>query len=148
MFAQIYSGSAPRFGHTCHAVGNRQMITVGGLHDINATDCCDWEYKSVAIYDLTESESVGWGSVADKAPYGVNSQVSAVIGGGPNGNATKLLQYGNWSNTLVASLFTGATNQTSPVPISRSAPTPALSAPSSTKSNRKGVIAGGVAGGI
>jgi len=150
VFAQIYNGTAPRFGHTCHAVGNRQMITVGGLDNINATDYCDWEYKSVAIYDLTEGESVGWGSVfsADKAPYQVNAQISAVIGGGPNGNATKLLPYGGWSNTLVASLFTGTTNQTAPVPISGSATTPALSAPSSTKSTRKGAIAGGVVGGI
>jgi hypothetical protein len=126
------------------------MITVGGLDNINATDYCDWEYKSVAIYDLTEGESVGWGSVfsADKAPYQVNAQISAVIGGGPNGNATKLFPYGGWSNTLVASLFTGTTNQTAPVPISGSTTTPALSTPSRTKSTRKGAIAGGVVGGI
>jgi hypothetical protein len=126
------------------------MITVGGLDNVNATDYCDWEYKSVAIYDLTEGESVGWGSVfsADKAPYQVNAQISAVIGGGPNGSATKLLPYGGWSNTLVASLFTGTTNQTAPVPISGYATVLASSGPPNTKSTRKATIGGGVAGGI
>jgi hypothetical protein len=126
------------------------MITVGGLDNINVTDYCDWEYKSVAIYDLTEGESVGWGSVfsADKAPYQVNAQVSAVIGGGPNGGATKLLPDGGWSSTLVASLLTGTTNQTAPVPISGSATILASSTSPNNKSTRKAAIVGGVVGGI
>src|SRR5277367_2012372 len=104
------------------------MITIGGLDNVNATDYCDWEYMSVGIYDLTEGESVGWGSVfsADKPPYQVNAQIFAVIGGGPNGNATKLLPDGGWSSTLVASLFTGTDNQTAPVPISGSSTKPPL----------------------
>jgi hypothetical protein len=118
------------------------MVTVGGLDSINTTDYCDWEFKSVAIYDLTEGELAGWGSVfmADKPPYQVNAQISAVIGGGLDGNATKLLPDGGWSSTLVANLFTGTNNQTAPFVLPDSSSlSPA--APSSNRT-RKAVIAG------
>jgi hypothetical protein len=128
------------------------MITIGGLDNVNATDYCDWEYMSVGIYDLTEGESVGWGSVfsADKPPYQVNARIFAVIGGGPNGNATKLLPDGGWSSTLVASLFTGTDNQTAPVPISGSSTKPPLPSTVSATSNHTNiaVISGGIVGGI
>jgi len=49
-------GESPRWGHTCHAVGNRQMITTGGsLNKTLESEGCDWEYRGVAIYDLTTS---------------------------------------------------------------------------------------------
>jgi len=153
-WVQIYTGTSPRFGHSCHAVGNRQMITIGGLDNVNATDYCDWEFMSVAIYDLTEGSSVGWGSIfsTDKAPYQVTAQISAAIGGGPNGNATKLLPDGGWSSTLVANLFTGTSNQTAPVGISSSSTVPksAASSTAPAKSTHAEVaeIAGGVVGGV
>ncbi|KUJ15865.1 uncharacterized protein LY89DRAFT_586981, partial [Mollisia scopiformis] len=115
----IYNGTSPRFGHTCHAVGNRQMITIGSVDNVNAADYCDWEFKSVAIYDMTDGGGSrnGWGSVFSPydAPYQVNDVISAAIGGNLNGNATKLLPNGGWSSTLIAHLFTGTDNQTAPV---------------------------------
>ena len=87
-WTQVYSGDSPRFAHTCHLVGNRTLLTVGGVSSIeqksgqsgkNASPC-DWESKGVAVMDLTE---ITWGSVYDAhAPaYGVPVKVVATIGG-------------------------------------------------------------------
>ena len=57
-------GSSPRWGHTCHIVGQRQMITVGG--SLNKTyDGCDWEQRGVAIYDLSAAL---WGASSSPLP--------------------------------------------------------------------------------
>ena len=107
---QVFGGNSPRFGHSCHFVGNRQMVTVGGIRNgTNATWQCDWEYRGVAMFDLT---ALGWGSVYDsgKPPYQVASKISAVVGGGLDGGATKLFPDGGWTSTLVAQLFTGSTS--------------------------------------
>lgn len=79
-WTKIYSGESPRFGHTCHLVGNRQLLTVGGSLSSYVTRECDWETKGVAILDLTTKI---WGSVynADAAPYQVTSDLLPVIGG-------------------------------------------------------------------
>ena len=87
-WTKIFSGISPRFGHTCHLVGNRTLLTVGGVSsikqksgqaDTNAGPC-DWESKGLAVMDLTD---ITWGSVYDAhAPaYGVPAQVIATIGG-------------------------------------------------------------------
>ncbi|CAJ2514047.1 Uu.00g021660.m01.CDS01 [Anthostomella pinea] len=113
-WTKVYEGTLPRFAHTCHLVGNRQMITVGGINSTNLTGSgCDWEWMGVAILDLSTME---WGSIFDsnKTPYQVYEGISAVIGGGPDGGATKLLPDGGWTSTLVANLFTGTTNNTAP----------------------------------
>ena len=122
------------------------MITIGGLDNIKATDYCDWEYMSVGVYDMTEGTVNGWGSVfsADKAPYQVNDQVVAAIGGGPDGNATKLLPDGGWSTTLVANLFTGTNNQTQPVNIGSTTPAPSAK----SKNIKTAAIIGGTIGGV
>jgi hypothetical protein len=77
----IYSGQSPRYGHTCHLVGNRQFVTVGGTNDTDLTRGCDWESSSVAIYDMS---ALNWGSAfnASAAPYTLPSQLTSVIGGG------------------------------------------------------------------
>ena len=84
----MYSGMSPRFGHTCHMVGNRTLLTVGGLRSISEsygeTDAnspkCDWESKSVGVLDASE---ITWGSVYDvHAPaYEVPQKVISTIGG-------------------------------------------------------------------
>jgi len=78
---RIFEGKSPRFAHTCHVVGNRQMITVGGANDTVLNRGCDWETKSVAIYNLATLE---WGSVfdANAPPYQLPGQISSIIGGG------------------------------------------------------------------
>lgn len=66
-YVQVFTGTANRFGHTCHIVGNRQMITVGGIASPNITGTCDWEAMGVAVLDLT---LMGWGgaSIAARPP--------------------------------------------------------------------------------
>lgn len=65
---------------TCHLVGNRQMLTVGGAGAASITKDCDWERKGVAVYDLSK---LSWGStfVHDAAAYEVPSRVTSKIGG-------------------------------------------------------------------
>lgn len=123
------------------------MITIGGLDSINITDSCDWEYMSVAIYNLTGDNSNSWGSVytANAVAYGVSQAIYNVIGGDSSGKATKLLPDSGWSNSEVANLFTGTTNQSQPVVISSS--TMATGTSQSSKVSAA-AIAGGVVGGL
>lgn len=76
----IYTGDSPRYAMTCHLVGNRQMITVGGGTQAAINRDCDWETKGVAIYDLS---TLLWGSVFthDAPPYEVPKPIINVIGG-------------------------------------------------------------------
>ena len=59
-WTKIYQGESPRFGHSCHRVGNRTMITVGGATNDDWDDPpCDWETKGVGVFDLSD---LIWGS--------------------------------------------------------------------------------------
>jgi hypothetical protein len=76
-------GVSPRYGHTCHLVGTRTMLTVGGLTPAGIkgnTKACDWEYRSVAVLDTA---TMGWGSVFDPnlPPYVVPDVLAKTIGG-------------------------------------------------------------------
>jgi hypothetical protein len=77
---KMFTGSSPRWGHTCHLVGNRQLLTVGGSLNMTLNTTCDWEFKSVAIMDLTTNQ---WGNVynAFAAPYHVPFDIVDVVGG-------------------------------------------------------------------
>ena len=80
-WTQVYfNGQAPRYGHTCHLVGNRQMLTVGGQQWNDLTAGCDWESAGVAVYDLP---TLTWGSVYDAraGAYAVPETVCRDIGG-------------------------------------------------------------------
>jgi hypothetical protein len=79
-WVQMYSGNSPRWGHTCHLVAKRQLLTVGGNLNSNTTKGCDWETKGVGIMDLSTKT---WGSVynAYAAPYQVTQDVVDAIGG-------------------------------------------------------------------
>ncbi|KAK9771907.1 putative Peptidase A1 domain-containing protein [Seiridium cardinale] len=137
----VYEGTLPRFGHTCHLVGGRQMITIGGTNLTNYPTNCDWEWMSVAILDLTE---MAWGSIYDsnKAPYQVNHQISTLVGGGSDGAATKLLPDGGWTSSMVAQLFTGTTNQSAPY-----SPSGAISSSNPSTGSDSGVNIGAIVGG-
>ncbi|KAF4253989.1 hypothetical protein CNMCM8812_003815 [Aspergillus fumigatus] len=102
-WTKISEGKSPRYGHTCHLVANRQMLTVGGASSDDLSTC-DWEYRGVAIYDMSTST---WGSVYDAfaADYAVPAKVYQVIGGGPNGNATKKTPSDGFSTPELASFF-------------------------------------------
>ena len=79
---QIFEGTAPRYGHTCHLIEPRQMLTVGGWSDddTNRTNDCDWESRGVAIYEMS---TLTWGSVysAELPAYEVPQLVVDEIGG-------------------------------------------------------------------
>ncbi|KAM0814001.1 putative Peptidase A1 domain-containing protein [Seiridium cardinale] len=140
-FTWIKARTLPRFGHTCHLVGGRQMITIGGTNLTNYPTNCDWEWMSVAILDLTE---MAWGSIYDsnKPPYQVNHQISTLVGGGSDGAATKLLPDGGWTSSMVAQLFTGTTNQSAPY-----SPSGAINSSNPSTGSGSGVNVGAIVGG-
>lgn len=146
---QIYNGTSPRFGHTCHATGNRQFITVGGLDQSNVTDSCDWEYKSVAVYDMTD-EDPGWGSIyfADKPPFQVPSKIYSVVGGNADGKATNLTPSNGWSSAGLAKIMTGTTNQTAPATIPSPATSPSPSPSSGSEHHSSSHLSGGAIAGF
>ena len=90
IWIQVYQNNSPRFSHTCHLVGSRTLLTVGGLESIeqiekspNNTDGllpCDWEIKGVGVLNIS---SIHWGSAYDaEAPsHEVPTQVFSTIGG-------------------------------------------------------------------
>ncbi|KAI1415069.1 hypothetical protein F5Y13DRAFT_197071 [Hypoxylon sp. FL1857] len=143
-YDEVNVGTSPRFSHICHLVGNRQMLTSGGLGR-DPPNGCDWEWRGVAILDLFE---VSWGEHfnVDSPPYRVGSKITQVIGGGPDGGARKMLPDGGWSSPSIANLFTRTTDQNAPF-------TPLGSV--DTESSGKGpprastsIIAGSVVGGL
>ena len=87
-WTKVYSGVSPRFAHTCHLVGNRTMLTVGGVAGatqmqglyVPSPPPCDWETKGVGVYDISD---LIWGSVynANTPAYEVPNTVVATIGG-------------------------------------------------------------------
>lgn len=81
-WVKLLVGESPRYAHTCHLVGKRQMLTVGGSLSPanNLTEQCDWESKGVAILDLS---TLQWGSAFDAyaSPYEVPQNIYQEIGG-------------------------------------------------------------------
>ena len=81
IWTKIYQGNSPRHSHSCHRLGSRLMVSVGGISSFNTTAApCDWETKGVAIFDMS---NVTWSSFYDQsAPsYTVPTAVVAKIGG-------------------------------------------------------------------
>ncbi|APA09574.1 hypothetical protein sscle_05g043440 [Sclerotinia sclerotiorum 1980 UF-70] len=100
---QVYEAvpGSPRFGHTCHLVGNRQMLTVGGAQK-KYSSYCDWESSGVAIYDMY---ALSWTSAFhhDANSYIVPGNITDAIGG--NGFAQITRPSKDFTNADVASLF-------------------------------------------
>ncbi|KAL4895823.1 hypothetical protein BDV59DRAFT_144701 [Aspergillus ambiguus] len=103
-WTRVYSGESPRYGHTCHLVGNRQMLTVGGATSDDLTSTCDWEREGVAIFDMTDLK---WGSVYRSAApeYQVPRPVLRTIGGEPDGNARMKEPPHGFSTRQIAQFF-------------------------------------------
>jgi len=91
-WTKVYSGANPRFGHTCHTAGKRQMLRVGGSLDASlyavettgqlpnlSTMNCDRK-EGVALFDLS---ALTWSSFfnAHAPQYQVPGNVVDVIGG-------------------------------------------------------------------
>ncbi|KAL0258908.1 hypothetical protein SLS55_006412 [Diplodia seriata] len=151
-WTRVFGGESPRWGHTCHLVGNRQMLTVGGTIDafvydvetqtqttINASALtCDWETKGVAVLDMS---TMKWGSVFDAyaAAYRVPDAVVGAIGGGAEGGATATAPAGGFDETVVAAMFSPRVAATPPSGDSGAA---------DTDSGDAGTVAGAVVGGL
>ncbi|MCJ1470714.1 hypothetical protein MMC07_009361 [Pseudocyphellaria aurata] len=102
---KLYEGTSPRFAHTCHQVGVRTLLTVGGIVNNNLTgQACDWEYRGVGVMDIS---TLTWGSVfnPNPGPYEVPRLVFNDIGGTGQGKATKLTPTADFSSTAFAELF-------------------------------------------
>ncbi|KAK2797437.1 hypothetical protein FQN51_008470 [Onygenales sp. PD_10] len=114
-WTRIYQGQSPRAYHTCHVAGNRQMITIGGDKTTKIEEGCDWETKSVAVYDLTELK---WGSVfnAKAASYEVPKQLSKIIGGGAQGRADITAPKDGFQQKGLAQLFGQQLDDSEPTP--------------------------------
>ena len=142
-WTKIYEGSAPRYGHTCHRVANRQMITIGGASNYNYTrPPCDPQTKGVNVFDMSEG---WWGSVYDaKAPdYEVPAKVTAVIGGTGQGGSTMKEPVGGFDQEGLARMF-GVTWTPKPTPLINN---PNGKNNSSHQSSAAPII-GGIVGGV
>ncbi|KAL1647407.1 hypothetical protein SLS58_002735 [Diplodia intermedia] len=158
-WTRVFGGESPRWGHTCHLVGARQMLTVGGTMDafvydvetrgaqaaaINASALtCDWETKGVAVLDMS---TLKWGSVFDAyaAAYRVPDDVVRAIGGGADGGgATATAPAGGFEETAVAAMFSRR--------VVAATPPPSPSGDSGAADDRDiapGTVAGAVVGGV
>lgn len=111
-WTKVYSGISPRFSHTCHLVGNRTMLTVGGVAAASQIQgfysanppTCDWEMKGVGVYDVSD---LVWGSVynATAPAYEVPDLVISTIGGSRIGGATVTMPPSNFSQSGLARIF-------------------------------------------
>lgn len=128
-------GESPRYGHTCHVAGKRQMITVGG--NVTNRAGCDWERKGVAVLDMT---TIGWGSVfrSNVSDFQVPQKVLGATRGTADGSATISEPVTGWSDQALRDVFW----------TSRwTVPSTWTSSSSKSKTN-VGAIAGGVVGGV
>ncbi|KAJ5161690.1 hypothetical protein N7492_007082 [Penicillium capsulatum] len=103
---RLLEGESPRHGHTCHVVGNSQMLTVGVARHENVSQRCDWDLKSVAILN---SNHITWGSVfaENTGRFTVPTAIYRVIGGG-GGNAFEIRPSTGFSGKDAAAFFSQA----------------------------------------
>jgi len=120
-------GASPRYGHTCHAVGNRQMISVGGAPSWGFDGPCDSIPNGISVFDLSTGT---WGLcyAVDDEPYHVPRKVVDTIGGSESGSATMRQPAAGFADPKLSRIF-GVE------------PTP-------SPSRHTGAVAGGVVGGV
>ncbi|KAH6642567.1 hypothetical protein C7974DRAFT_409113 [Boeremia exigua] len=97
-WVKVFQGDSPRYGHTCHLAGGRQLLTLGGSTQHGEdVDICDWESKSIAILDLP---TMTWGSIfsAGHKPYELSDGLVAKLGGSAQGNATTITPVQGWAS--------------------------------------------------
>lgn len=140
-FKANYTSSDPREGHTCHVVGNRQMLSIGGLNPsaashtaaINETDPF-WE--GMKVFDLTAMQWTNYFN-ATAAPYLAPSVVAAYYAAGSRYPSA-------WSSNDLENLFSKPTlnSSTSNTPIPGSPPFKTPSGKNHTASAVGGAIGG------
>ena len=81
---QVESGGASRSAHTCHLVGSRTMLTVGGIVDVRersgGIELCDFGIGGFRDFDLSDLVWAGGFNAATPA-YEVPDTLVASIGG-------------------------------------------------------------------
>ena len=81
---KVISGGASRSAHTCHLVGSRTMLTVGGIVDIReghgGIKTCDFETGGIREFDLSDLVWAG-GFNATTPAYEVPDTLISSIGG-------------------------------------------------------------------
>ncbi|KAI5838807.1 hypothetical protein DFP73DRAFT_563252 [Morchella snyderi] len=102
---KIFEGKDERRSHTCHVVGNRQLMTVGGRRGRTLPGECDWQPNTISLFDMV---TLDW--VPEYKPNGtkweVPKPISDKIGGGFNGDAT-LNAPETWAPGLEAVFMSG-----------------------------------------
>ncbi|KAJ4346571.1 uncharacterized protein N0V89_010502 [Didymosphaeria variabile] len=139
--------SPRRKGLACTTVGQRYMLTYGGLEAYHEGQniSCDSENHGLRLFDLSELE---WTTQYDgpaavgKNPYKVPKIVYDAIGGSEQGKATKTAPSAGFRSAELAALFQQSTpTETEARPSQMTTQTPI------GKTNT-GAIAGGVLGGL
>lgn len=131
-----------RTSHTCHLIGKRQMVVIGGARSAAAHKQCNT--KSVFVFDLTR---LVWRNEFDpnEVAYELPKNITDVIGGDEFGNAVASQNKPDtWTNTAVQDIFFG-----SDVPQTTASSTaiPDDTTPEES-STPTGAIVGGVVGGV
>ena len=50
-WTQVFAGTRPNYGSTCHLVGKKQMLVLGGIDEVHPTVCEESPY--VALFEMT-----------------------------------------------------------------------------------------------
>ncbi|KAH8692510.1 hypothetical protein GQ44DRAFT_719790 [Phaeosphaeriaceae sp. PMI808] len=150
-WTKLYSGNNPKFGHTCHIAGPRQMMTVGGsldadmyavetsgqLPNLTTLKCDQW--GGVALFDLS---NLTWSSSFNLyAPeYQVPQKVVDVIGGSGYGGATLTEPFGGFAHAAISTMFNP--------PVTSVSPTIPTSTRAGPRNDNDDYIAGAVVGSV
>lgn len=148
-----YSPAHPRHGHSCHTVGNRQMLVIGGVDSLADTlsstaitldeatfATADQFTQGLAIFDMS---ALTWSSGydANAAAYEQSTPVQTYYSSNSRDPAT-------WSSPGLQALF--QTTHFTTASTTSSTPSNPTTTPTSTplKSSNTGAVAGGIVGGV
>ena len=141
-FKANYTSSDPRIFHTCNIVGNRQMLSIGGLNPSAANKSArhdtDPFWEGVKVFDLTALQWTNYFN-ATAAPYVAPSAVAAHYAAGSR-------YPWKWSSKDLEDLFIlPKSNSSTPFEPSTST-SPQLSNPN--RLNYTAAVVGGAVGGV
>ncbi|KAF8464423.1 hypothetical protein BDZ91DRAFT_255725 [Kalaharituber pfeilii] len=144
---RAYSGIQPTIGASCQLLNDNFMMVIGPRTAMfKSTDWTAEECTPLwSVYDLTRGTWDSQFNPARKEKYAVRPEISIVIGGGGEGNATMKAPAKGWDDNALKALFEdkrGTGNETAP-------PTATDSEESSgTSQINKAAIIGGVVGAL
>ena len=147
-FKVNYTSSDPRIHHTCNIVGQRQMLSIGGINpsavNISAAyNNTDPYWEGIKVFDLTKLQWTNYYN-ANAAPYVSPSAIAAHYATGPRYPST-------WSSSGLKNLFEKpkSNSSTSTEPIASASPLPGTpKTTTTTTTNRKAAVIGAVVGGV